>query len=66
MIIVAGIKNSGCRSTLAVMLAGAMGMKLMLAGYFGVVERFSMFAATGFHAALGIHLFCMKLKENEE
>ena len=27
---------------------------------FGVVERFSVFAATGFNAALGIHLFCMK------
>ena len=30
------------------------------AAYFGVVERFSVFAATGFNAALGIHLFCMK------
>ena len=25
-----------------------------------IVERFSVFAATGFNAALGIHLFCMK------
>ena len=26
-------------------------------GLLGVVERFSVFAATGFNAALGIHLF---------
>ena len=32
------------------------------AEYFGVVERFSVFAATGFNAALGLHLFCSKLK----
>lgn len=32
------------------------------AAYFGVVERFSVFAATGFNAALGIHLFCTKSK----
>ena len=36
------------------------------AEYFGVVERFSVFAATGFNAALGIHLFCMKPKEIKE
>lgn len=45
------------------MLIGAVGMKLVPAGYFGVVERFSVFAATGFNAALGIHLFCMGAKE---
>ena len=42
------------------MLVGAMGMKIVPAEYFGVVERFSVFAATGFNAALGIHLFCRK------
>ena len=42
---------------LAMMLVGAVGMKLVPAAYFGVVERFSVFAATGFNAALGIHLF---------
>ena len=42
------------------MLVGALGMKLVPAAYFGVVERFSVFAATGFNAALGVHLFCMK------
>lgn len=67
VIIIAGIKNKTCRSygvcagiALCMMLVGALGMKLVPADYFGVVERFSVFAATGFHAALGIHLFCMK------
>lgn len=72
MIIVAGTKSKNCRSygvcaavALAMMLVGAMGMKIP-AEYFGVVERFSVFAATGFNAALGIHLFCMKPKEIKE
>ena len=67
IIIVAGAKSKSCRSygvcaavALAMMLVGAMGMKIVPASYFGVVERFSVFAATGFNAALGIHLFCMK------
>ena len=67
VIIVAGAKSKSCRSygvcaaaALAMMLVGAMGMKIVPAAYFGVVERFSVFAATGFNAALGIHLFCMK------
>ena len=42
------------------MLVGAIGMKLVPAQAFGIVERFSVFAATGFNAALGIHLFCGK------
>ena len=67
IIIVAGAKSKSCRSygvcaavALAMMLVGATGMKIVPAAYFGVVERFSVFAATGFNAALGIHLFCMK------
>lgn len=67
IIIVAGAKSKSCRSygvcaavALAMMLVGAMGLKIVPAAYFGVVERFSVFAATGFNAALGIHLFCMK------
>ena len=66
VVIVAGAKNRDCRSygicaatALAMMLVGALGMKIVPTGYFGVVERFSVFAATGFNAALGIHLFCM-------
>ena len=69
MIIVAGAKSKNCRSyavcaavALVMMLVGAMGMKIVPAEYFGVVERFSVFAATGFNAALGIHLFCQKQK----
>ena len=64
IIIVAGAKSKSCHSygvcaavALAMMLVGAMGMKIVPASYFGVVERFSVFAATGFNAALGIHLF---------
>ena len=67
VIIVAEIKSKNCRSygvcaavALAMMLVGAMGMKIVPAEYFGVVERFSVFAATGFNTALGIHLFCRK------
>lgn len=63
-IIVAGAKDKTCRSygicaavALAMMLVGALGTKLVPAEFFGVVERFSVFAATGFNAALGIHLF---------
>ena len=71
LIIAAGVKNRECRSyavcaaiALGMMLVGAVGMKLVPADYFGVVERFSVFAATGFNAALGIHLFCMKPEKN--
>ena len=67
VIIAAGIKSKSCRSygicaaiALGMMLVGALGMKIVPAAYFGVVERFSVFAATGFNAALGLHLFCDK------
>lgn len=73
VIIAAGVKDRSWRSygvcaavALAMMLVGAMGMKIVPAEYFGVVERFSVFAATGFNAALGIHLFRMKPKEIKE
>ena len=72
VIIVAEVKNKDCRSygvcagvALGMMLVGALGMKIVPAEYFGVVERFSVFAATGFNAALGIHLFCAKPKNKE-
>ena len=65
VIIIAGAKEKSCRSygicagvALGMMLVGALGMKIVPAAYFGVVERFSVFAATGFNATLGIHLFC--------
>lgn len=67
VIVSAGLKDKSCRFygvcaaiALGMMIVGAMGMKIVPAQYFGVVERFSVFAATGFNAALGIHLFCMK------
>ena len=73
VIIVAGAKQRACRSygicagiALLMMLVGAMGMKIVPAAYFGVVERFSVFAATGFNAALGIHLFCGRSQEIHE
>ena len=71
IIIVAGIKDRSCISyaicaaiALSMMLVGALGMKIVPAEYFGIVERFSVFAATGFNAALGIHLFCVKTTIN--
>ncbi len=73
LILVAGAKNKGCRSygicaavALAMMLVGALGLKLVPAAYFGIVERFSVFAATGFNAALGIHLFCGRSEEKAD
>ena len=67
VIVSAGLKDKSCRFygvcaaiALGMMIIGAMGMKIVPAQYFGVVERFSAFAATGFTAELGIHLFCMK------
>lgn len=67
LVIVAGARDKSCLSycicaavALCMMLVGALGMKIVPAAYFGVVERFSVFAATGFNAALGIHLFLDK------
>ncbi len=72
VIIIAGVKDRGCRSygvcaavALGMMLVGALGMKAVPAAYFGVVERFSVFAATGFNAALGLHLFFSKAGAEE-
>ena len=67
LFIIAGAKDKSCRSygvcaavALAMMLVGALGTKLAPAKYFGAVERCSVFAATGFNAALGLHLFLQK------
>ena len=66
VIVAAGAKDRRCRSygicalaALCMMMTGALGVKFAPAGYFGVVERFSVFAATAFNASLGVHLFCM-------
>lgn len=67
LIMIAGYKNKEYMSyaifatiALGMMLIGAMGMKIVPMEYFGVVERFSVFSATGFNAVLGIHLFVDK------
>lgn len=39
------------------MMAGAIGTNVVSAEYFGIPERFSVFAATGFNAVLGVYLF---------
>lgn len=64
LILAAGIKNQVCRSyglcagvALGMMLVGAIGVTIVPSGFFGVAERLSVFAATGFNAALGLHLF---------
>ncbi|MEI3503036.1 MAG: DUF998 domain-containing protein [Anaerovoracaceae bacterium] len=64
IIIIAGIRDRACRSygicagiALVMMLTGAVGMNLVPAAYFGIVERFSVFAAAGFNAVLGLHLY---------
>lgn len=72
VIIIAGVKDKGCRSygifagiALGMMLVGAVGMNIVPKEYFGVVERFSVFAATGFNAVLGIHLCGMDLRDQD-
>ncbi|MBQ8092549.1 MAG: DUF998 domain-containing protein [Clostridia bacterium] len=42
---------------LLMMLTGAIGQGIVPPEYFGIVERFSVFAAVGFNAILGIYLF---------
>lgn len=65
--IIAGVKDKGCRSygifagiALLMMMVGAFGMNIVPKEYFGVVERFSVFAATGYNAVLGVELYRMK------
>lgn len=42
---------------LLLMFAGAIGVGVVPIEYFGIPERFSLFAATGFNAVLGVSLF---------
>ncbi len=42
---------------LLLMFVGAIGTNIVPKQYFGIVERFSVFAATGYNAILGIYLF---------
>lgn len=67
LIIIAGVKDKSCRSysifaAIALgMMIGAMGMNVVPKDYFGIVERFSVFAVTGYNAVLGIELYQMNL-----
>lgn len=68
MIIVAGVKDKGCclygifaGIALGMMMVGAFGMNIVPKEYFGIVERFSVFAATGYNAVLGVELYRMEL-----
>ena len=68
MLIVASAKSKKYRSfgvfagiALGMMLVGALGMNIVPKEYFGVVERFSVFAAVGYNAVLGIELFRIDL-----
>ena len=63
-LIVAGFRKGGIRSigilaaaALIMMMTGAIGQKAVPLQYFGIVERFSVFAAVGFSAVCGIYLF---------
>ena len=68
ILIIAGVKRKEYRSfgvfagiALGMMLVGALGMNIIPKEYFGVVERFSVFAAVGYNAVLGIELFRIDL-----
>ena len=63
-LIIAGFKKDGIRgigiwaaAALIMMMVGAIGQALVPPQYFGIVERFSVFAAVGFNAVCGIYLF---------
>ena len=43
--------------SLLLMFIGAIGTNVVPKEFFGILERFSVFAATGFNAILGIYLF---------
>ena len=67
-LIIAGVKRKEYRSfgvfagiALGMMLVGALGMNIVPKEYFGVVEIFSVFAAVGYNAVLGVELFRMDL-----
>lgn len=63
-LIVAGFKKGGLRGiglwaavALVMMMVGAVGKGAVPPQYFGIVERFSVFAAVGFNAVRGAYLF---------
>ena len=63
-LIIAGFRQGGIRGlgvwaaiALAMMMVGAIGQGAVPPQYFGIVERFSVFAAVGFNAVSGVFLF---------
>ena len=64
ILIIAGFKKSGMTGigiwaavALLMMFVGAIGKSVVSPDHFGIVERFSVFAAVGFNAVLGVYLF---------
>ncbi|MBR6228314.1 MAG: DUF998 domain-containing protein [Eubacterium sp.] len=71
-LIIAGIKKRQLRSigvfaaiALGMMMVGSIGTGAAPKAYFGIVERFSVFAAVGFTAILGLYLFAGFGKKKE-
>ena len=64
VIMAGGYRNKQYRSlavwataALSLMLLGAIGTNIVPKEFFGIPERFSVFAATGFNAILGMYLY---------
>ena len=64
VIMIGGYRDKNYRSlaiwataALLLMMMGAIGTKIVPREFFGIPERFSVFATTGFNAVLGIYLF---------
>ena len=64
LLIVSGIRKAEVRGigtyatiALAMMMIGSIGTGIAPPQVFGIVERFSVFAAVGFNAVLGLYLF---------
>ena len=63
-LIIAGCRERSVRGigvwaagALAMMMIGSVGTGVVPPQYFGIAERFSVFAAVGFNAVLGVYLF---------
>ena len=63
LLIICGCRDRSTRgigiwaaAALVMMMAGAVGQGIVPPEYFGVAERFSVFAAVGFNAVLGMYL----------
>jgi len=68
LIIIGGFRSEKLKSlgiwaaiALTLMFVGAIGTNVVPQAYFGIVERFSVFSATGFNALLGYYLVRKKI-----